>query len=212
MPRWSADSHGAKRARQVRHIDLNVLTLHIRSLAETGKLLFAARRLEQLKVDIGCFQETRLKDELPVESAGEYSVFINPASRFKGGLAILVRKGRCVLSREMKCYSPWVMRVEVQYDGYHLQVINAHAPITEATPAEHSEFAAVLADAVRDARSRGKIIVCTDLNARSISSTRNRCFVTYEKTVEESLHTWWQQATSSRARGYWSSGKHLPRG
>eukprot|EP00971_Amphidinium_carterae_P192326 3816336-Amphidinium_carterae.2 len=88
--RQCEDSHGAKRARQVRHVDLNVLTLNIRSLAETGKLLFAAQCLAQLEVDIGCFQETRLKDDLPVESVGEYALFLNPASRYKGGLAILV--------------------------------------------------------------------------------------------------------------------------
>eukprot|EP00971_Amphidinium_carterae_P066471 1316342-Amphidinium_carterae.1 len=146
--------------------NFKLLSINIRSLAEQGKLVYVTTKLSDCEVDIACVQETRLRGDLDVRKVGDYSLFTTPASRYRGGLMTLVRERPGVQTVDYVDGFLRVSRLSVRVNGRLLHIINCHAPITEAPIEDHAEFAVQLKEVVDPVRSKGKVILCGDLNAR----------------------------------------------
>eukprot|EP00971_Amphidinium_carterae_P342965 6482459-Amphidinium_carterae.2 len=145
---------------------LKVMTFNAKSLLEQGKLVFVASRLLELDVDIACFQETRLRDQLLIEAVGEYKICSQAAEPHRGGLMIMHRVKPGIALLEHHCVSLRVLRATFKINGRKLHVIASHAPTEEDTLEAHTQFSDHMQLALSEIAANGLVLFCTDLNAK----------------------------------------------
>eukprot|EP00971_Amphidinium_carterae_P301059 5981909-Amphidinium_carterae.3 len=128
---------------------LAVSSFNAKSLLEPGKLVFFAKQLEQLDIDIACVQESRFRDTHHLERVQNYHICSAAAEPHRGGLLVLVRERSGLVVLEHEVVSPRVLRVSIRANSLLLHVLAAHAPTEEPLEEEHTAFAAEMITAIK---------------------------------------------------------------